>query len=173
MVAKTVFSSTRWCSTKAAFQLIGRAITPGLPCAVPPIISPNAWVYMNDWYCSRPSSSQMAAKASCSPRRASVPGEAAAPGRSRRRTRPRPRAGSVIVAFPLLRKVQDFDGAVVLVGDVGLVPVGQHRDARRRFPRRDLADDPVVGGVDHRDRVVLVVYRVDVAPVGRVRDLQR
>src|ERR1700722_12440316 len=131
MVAKTVLSSTRWCATRAAFQPIGLAMTPGFPAAVSPIISPNIGEYMDDWYCSRPSSSQTAARTSCSTRRASAPGEA--PALSRRPARSRPRASSVIAVFPalaLLRKVQDVDGPVVLVGDVCLVPAGQHRDAR-------------------------------------------
>src|SRR5580704_12169513 len=140
-------------------------MTPGFPATVPPIICPNAWVYMNDWYCSIPSSSQVAARISCSTRRASVPGEVVA--------RSRPRASSIISALLLFRKVEDFDRAAALIGDVCLEPVGQHRDARWSFPRRDLGDDAVVRGVDHRDRVVLVVCREEVAPVWRVRDVQR
>ena len=50
MVAKIVLSSTRWCSTRVASQLIGRAMTDGLPGAVAASICPNALVYMNDWY---------------------------------------------------------------------------------------------------------------------------
>src|SRR5882724_12496325 len=41
----------------------------------------------------------------------------------------------------LLRDIQDFDGAVAVVGDVCLAPVGQHRDARRSLPDPDLGDD--------------------------------
>src|ERR1700761_2118602 len=174
MVAKTVFVSTRWCSTRAAFQPMGRAIKPGFPRAVSPIISPNASVYMNDWYCSRPSSSQMAARTSCSTRRASVPAEVVKARLIFDSARARTVVSIMLVAATaLLRKIQDFDAAAVLVGDVGLASVGQHRDARRSFPGRDLADDTVVRSVDHRDRVVLVVYRVDVAPVRRVGELQR
>ncbi len=95
-----MLSSARCCSTKAAFQPIGRAMTAGFPAAVPPIICPNAWVYKDDWNCSTPSSSQAPAKVSCSTRRASVPGGAAAPARTHRRTRSRPRVSSVITAFP-------------------------------------------------------------------------
>ena len=34
IVAKIVLSSTRWCPTRVAFQVIGRAITAGLPAAL-------------------------------------------------------------------------------------------------------------------------------------------
>src|ERR1700746_2615398 len=173
MVAKTVLSSTRWCSTRAAFQLIGLAMTPGFPVALSPIISPNIVLYMDDWYCSRPSSSQVAARISCSTRRASVPGEGAVPIGAHRRTRSRPRASPIIAAPALRRNVEHFDGAVALVGDVCLAPVGQHRDARWCPPGRDLGDDAVIRGVDHRDRVAQVVCREEVTPVSRVRDVQR
>ena len=48
--------------------MIGLAITAGLPAAVPASIWPNPLVNMNDWYCSTASSSQTAARASCSTR---------------------------------------------------------------------------------------------------------
>src|ERR1700685_993519 len=192
MVAKTVFSRTRWCATRDGFQLIDRAMMPGFPAAVPPSICPNALVYMNDWYCSRPSSSQVPARSNCSTRRASVPGEVVAPSRPRTssiiaafplipaqarlirfgRGRGPWSASCLIAALPLLRNVEDFDRAAVLVGDVCLAPVGQHRDARWSFPGRDLGDDAVIRGVDHRDRVAIVVCREEVAPVWRVREVQ-
>ena len=50
IVAKIVFSSTRWCSTRPACQVMGRAMTAGLPSAVPASIWANAFVYMNGWY---------------------------------------------------------------------------------------------------------------------------
>ena len=85
MVAKIVFTRTKWCSTRVAFQLMGRATTPGLPDDVPPIICPNALVNMNDWYWSTPSSSQIAARISCRVRRmpGTVVAAAVMPGRSR------------------------------------------------------------------------------------------
>jgi hypothetical protein len=51
-----------------AFQVIGLAMTPGLPDAVPPSIWLNPLEYMKAWYCSTPSSSHIPASASCSTR---------------------------------------------------------------------------------------------------------
>ena len=51
--------------------MIGAAITPGLPEAVPASIWLNALENMKDWYCSTPSSSHIPASASCSSRLAS------------------------------------------------------------------------------------------------------
>ena len=53
-------------------------MTAGCRSAVPASIWLNPLVNMNDWYCSTPSSSQMAARASCSARLASSDGLAAA-----------------------------------------------------------------------------------------------
>ena len=66
MVAKVVFARTRWWSTRVAFQLMGRAMTPGFPADVLLSICPKALVNMTGWYCSTPSSSQIAARPSCS-----------------------------------------------------------------------------------------------------------
>ena len=90
-VAKTVFTSTWLCKTRVAFQVIGRAMTDGLPVAVPPIIWVNPLPYMNDWYCSKASRSQMAARPSCSVRLASSlrpAGWASVPGLPRHTVRP-------------------------------------------------------------------------------------
>ena len=69
-VAKIVLMSTLWCAIRRASQLIGLAMVEGLPDAVPASIWLNPLLYMNDWYCSTASSSQMAARY-CSSRRAS------------------------------------------------------------------------------------------------------
>ena len=42
-VAKIALSSTMWWSTRVAFQVIGLAMTAGLPSAVPASIWLNAW----------------------------------------------------------------------------------------------------------------------------------
>ena len=51
-----------------ADQLIGSAMTAGLPAAVPPSICENPLLNMKAWNCSTASSSQMPASASCSRR---------------------------------------------------------------------------------------------------------
>src|ERR1700733_13207398 len=77
IVAKTALNSTRWWSIRVASQVIGFAMTAGLPSAVPASIWLKPLVNMNPWYCSTPSSSQMAARTSCSARLASTDGLAA------------------------------------------------------------------------------------------------
>ena len=77
IVAKMALSSTMWWSTRFAFQVMGFAMTAGLPSAVPASIWLNPLaplVNMNAWYCSTPSRSQMAARTSCRARRASSDG---------------------------------------------------------------------------------------------------
>jgi hypothetical protein len=64
IVAKVVFSSTRWCCSRLASQVIGRAKTAGLPAADEASIWVNALVYMNGWNWSTPSSSHKAASPS-------------------------------------------------------------------------------------------------------------
>src|SRR5579875_1217988 len=70
MVANAAFGPVRWCSMMPADQVIGWAMTAGLPGAVAASIWPNALVNMNGWYWSTPSSTQIAASPSCSQRRA-------------------------------------------------------------------------------------------------------
>ena len=78
MVANAALITARWCPTRRASQVIGLATTAGLPWAVAPIIWLKPVVNMEGWYCSRASSSQLAARPSWSHRRLSGASERAA-----------------------------------------------------------------------------------------------
>src|SRR5450759_971798 len=83
-VAKLVFSAAPWCSTSLAAQVMGLAITAGLPGAVAASIWPNARVNMKDWYCRMASSSHRAPRHNCSVRLVSGVPQAAAAARGTR-----------------------------------------------------------------------------------------
>ena len=68
MNAKIAFVAVGWSAMSLADQLIGSAMTAGLPAAVPPSICEKPLLNMKAWNCSTASSSQMPASANCSRR---------------------------------------------------------------------------------------------------------
>src|SRR5579863_4969244 len=86
-------------------------MTDGLPVAVPPINWVNPLPYMNDWYCSKASRSQLAASPSCSARLASSlrpAGWASVPSLPRHAVRP-PATATPLIETLLSHSTQPED----------------------------------------------------------------
>src|SRR5215467_750236 len=68
-LANAALAQVGWSATRRADQVMGSAMNPGLPAAIPASIRLNPLPNMNDCSCSTASSSQNAASPSCSRRR--------------------------------------------------------------------------------------------------------
>src|SRR5262250_1749239 len=83
-LANAALAQVGWPATRRADQVMGSAMNPGLPAAIPVIIWLNPLPNMNDCSCSTASSSQIAASPSCSQRRKLGAAQARGTPRARR-----------------------------------------------------------------------------------------